>query len=453
MSVSELLDAMYFGDFSSSTRILSEIQTEYDLHTCPRALGDESQAGQRKPLVIRDHLFNFMDAFPVYSCLDMNSYELLECIADSHSRTEAHQLLLQYVSELLEDDDPRLLQRYIEIEDLAATDFMSLIVDILAERRDEMQDLQIPCSKISIGGKTRARYIISMLASTAYGKRLLDGMGIDDAFVVGDKEWNIIADALTELGCDISKMILDIDESEWSKRTFGISKPSKSESMELVDLGRFRQAYSRLTSPDERLRMDGLKEFGELESVHGLNRIVSIAHRGNRGERTLAIDVLAKLGSSEHEPFFEQLLVDLDPFIRSKAANAITRLPARQFLRDSHYVHERPVRIPRRISWMPIDASKLLEGNKYERFDAAQVYLKLESEEALSIFNRLFGHLDRTQKLKLIDLAHELERYQSEHIIKRALTDPDRAINEAAVQVGRILWPGPHWDISIDTSE
>ncbi len=451
VSISELIDAMHFGDFYNSTRILSEFQIDESFVHLSYELRRFSEGEFQNPLMIRDHVLHYLGGFPIYVGLDISSYELLETLNYTKNQEQARNEFLKLVRLLFADNDQRLLHYHLEISELADNHFIMLLTDLLDRRSNEIKSLRIPYSSIVVGGSKKERFLISGLAQTAYGRKILTALGVpEENPVVGTKIWSQIASAMSEIGYDSSSMLDPVSETDWAGLTANMTSAKTSPSRELGDLAILRRVLANFDSADANVRVVGLDQFRDLRTVSYLGKIATIARGGSIEEQCLALDILGEIGSEEHDSLLTALLNSENLNVRARAAKAISRMSARDFLKESRISLEKSTGKMQKEYHAVIDSITLEPKNRFERLDAAKLYLSIYSPEADARFHAIYDRLEVASKYKLLDYALSLNRIRAEILVKKALLDDDPLIREAAERIGRQIWPSESWDNDFD---
>ncbi|MBN2230744.1 MAG: HEAT repeat domain-containing protein [Candidatus Thorarchaeota archaeon] len=446
MSLSELLDAVHLGDFPSSTRLLVDLQADESLVHIGFELRKVSEEDTKSSLMIRDHILHFLGGFPVYAALDICSLDLLETFSYTTSRQHACEEFLEMVQLLFAEKDTRFLDRFLEIEDLAGNQFMIFVTDLLDRRIDEMSTVKIPFSVLRVDGQTRERYLISHLWSTSYGRKILAGVGIkQDVQVVGKGVWDEISRVVNDLDYDVSRMLKEVDLAEWASLTSGSGRALEHRSRELEGLDVLRTVMNAMNSSDRGMRLSGLHQFQQLGSVVYLDRVTNIARTGTLEERCIAIDILGEMGSDKHEDLLTSFLNSEDSTIRLRSANAISLIASRDFMRESK-ISASTTDSVEVLNTATFNPSGFKPKNRFERLDAAKLFVNIDSELAEQRFLDLYSQLDSTSKLELVHYAFSLRRRRAEILIRCALKDSDPIVSEAALYVGRQIWPNNEWD-------
>ncbi|MHA1908458.1 MAG: hypothetical protein ACW98Y_14250, partial [Candidatus Thorarchaeota archaeon] len=261
MSWEKFLECVHTADFERSTRILSESANADTLNLFAEQIEGEIETQGHKPLPFRDHVFNFLLVSSVYNSLNIPCYEILRKFAGYSDVEELQYSTFKWIVSLIEENSDDFMQHVLEIEDLADSDLVTTIPDILSRRAKEIEKTMIPFSSIKTESETRDRFFINPLWLTAYGRKVLLALGKDvQTTVVGRSSWNEIRDALADLGYNGEDMLHDIDVAQWHSLTvsFRTSSSNLILNPELSALAKCQSAYAELDSPRQKSRVDAL---------------------------------------------------------------------------------------------------------------------------------------------------------------------------------------------------
>jgi hypothetical protein len=444
MSTRDLFKAMNSMDFSKSQRILAGSLTSGELADIVALLRQESETGSEHPLMIRDHVFSFLRAFPVYIALNINSYDLLSSVADFVTAEDAFEECVRASQSAFEMGPDAFNSTCVEIDDLATNSYSVLIVGILKHRTQELDSARLFMTRMKSSRRqeSRTRYDISNLWRTAYGARVLISIGLKPSErFIGQAKWTLLHETLEQLGYRSENILSEVTEAEWSQLTSSKQHQSSASSKELAQLELLRNYILELDSPDTKTRTAALHEIEDLGTISCTSRIVKLARQGMPS----AIALLGETGSQIHEPLLEFLLTSADRTVRETAARALSKVSSRRVLGTS----AQPPQFRERASLVDHELNGYYQiacsENKLARLDAMRAITSIDSQRAEQTMLSVYGHLDTIGRVELLNLIQDMRRPMAAVLIKRALEDKDDEVRVAALRIGEAIWPEQEW--------
>ncbi len=444
MSVRELFSAMYSMDFSKSHRFLSDHLTSGKLSEVAEQLRQESETNSEWPLMIRDHVFSFLGAFPVYTALNINSYDLLSSFGNSGTAEQALAEVVCASQSALEVGTDAFNGLALEIDDLATSQFSVLITGVLKRRMQELDSVQIPTSKMKVPGSARyrIRYELSGLWETVYGARVLTGIGLSPSeHIVGESKWTQLSKTLEQLGYHPEGTLCEVSEGEWNQLTASRRNQPGARSKELSMLELLRNSILKLSSQNNKTRLDALGDIGNLNTISCRRQVAVLAREG----LSTAIRLLGDIGSQSDEQALESLLTSSSPGIRESAARSLSKIASREALGAS----TRPPQVRQEKSLVDNaldEYYRIASGEKrLARLDAMKAISFIDSQKAEQTLLLVYEHLDTPGRMELLSLAEEMRRAMAVLVVKRALDDQDEDVRTAALRAGASIWPEQEW--------
>lgn len=440
MSVRELFSAMYTMDFSKSQQFLSDYLTSGKLTGIAEHLHQESETSSDRPLMIRDHVFSFLRAFPVYTALNINSYDLLSSLVSPGTVKQAHSDVVHISQSAFEVGADAFNGMALEIDDLANNQFSVLIGGILKRRTQELDSVRIPLSKMKVSGarEYRVRYNLTDLWRTTYGARVLIGIGLSSSeHVIGQIKWAQLSRALEQLGYRPENILDEVTEAAWGEITASQKSRPNTGSRELSMLGRLRSSILNLGSRDTKTMATALSDIADLGSVSCSRKIAGLARQGIPN----AITLLGDVGSQNDEQTLESLLTSKAPEIRESAARALSKISSRGVLGSL-------MRLPEVIEGdlsvqFALDEYYRIacSENRLARLDAMKAVSSIDSEKAEQTLLLIFEQLDAAGRIELLNLAQDMRRPMAALVVKRALEEQEDEVRFAAIKVAGEIWP------------
>ncbi|MDF1540555.1 MAG: HEAT repeat domain-containing protein [Candidatus Thorarchaeota archaeon] len=455
MSWNEFLKAVYTADFNESTRILSQSLKFGQSSDIAKQIEEEVEGNINDTLRIRDHILSFLGLESLNLALNVTSSNLMTRIGTCGDNIEARSKVFLWITELIETEDPRLVQYVLDIEDLSSSDFALFIPDILAKRLEEFQNAKISRSSTIVEDIQRNRYYIGNLWRTAYGRKLLVATEVtSDTNVIGDRLWGEVSNSLFSLGCDVDSILVDIGEFAWKELNQESEKRLKIRllgSKELASLERCRNACIEIDSHNASIRAAALEVLRELDTNACNRKVAEIAQNGSSREQAYAIDILSSTGGAVEEKILSTLLNQCEPKIRRKVAEGLSLLVSREFSGGSNLVKRESLRVAEDLSKrsskkkMKILESLSLSGNREARIDAAKSLAQLNTAAAEQILFRMSNDVDARVRVEIVNLIPDMSRALGTEVIRTALKDNSPVVRLAAIQIGSILWPEQEW--------
>jgi len=455
MSWNEFLQAVNSADFEWSTRILSESFKTRGISKFAKLIEEEIEGHTPAPLRIRDHVVWFLGIESINQALNVTSSDLLLQITDCSDPQDARSKVFRWIVKLIEEDDRKILQYALEIEDLSSSNFAPLIPDILTNRLEEFQNIRIPRSILTMAETQRNRYYIGNLWGTAYGRKLLVAIGEPPTKnVIGESKWGEISDALAAIGYDACELVVDIVDYAWRELNQESEKRQilkLAGSRELASLDTCRAAYLELDSLNIANRISALETIRKLETNSCIRKITELAINGSTSDQARAIDILSSTGGVVEEEILTNMLVHCRSEIKGKVAEGISILVSRGFSKPYSKTKRVPIALPEDFTpKSPNEATGILEmisrsNDRNARMDAARSLAHLKTSAAEQILFRMCNDIDPRVRVELVNLIPDMSLELGVEVIRTALRDNNSVVRMAAIRIGNELWPEQDW--------
>ncbi|MFW9794320.1 MAG: HEAT repeat domain-containing protein, partial [Candidatus Thorarchaeota archaeon] len=433
--------------------VLVDDHTDYFCKMLESLTEDDSRL-PRFRLMIRDHIFEYLDCRAVYFSLYTTGYSLLEIASKVRDRQIARSYIGEHIQHLVEQNRPYLDQSFLEIDELRESRFIVLLPIILERRSQELESCRIQYSTSSKG--TRTRYCISEILKTHYGKKIAAALDLDLRNpIIGESDFFRLEKGLFSLDLNVEEMLFEIDADQWSHLFVNQTESLNSnylDSAELTLLFETANARLQLGTDTNHIKKNALNRIVFSKTKNCNDSVGRIACSESSEEiRIEAIRLLERTKDVSQIELLSSLLSESSGGVKSVITKAISVLSSVHFtstIKPLSSDAESSLLTPEIIG--QLEYSKLFEQvsksiSFLERIDAARSLPAANTRGSESSLWKMMDDEDSQVRFAVVDAAESLPREEAYRIIVKAIQDQDPEIVSRATSILESRWPDDYW--------
>ena len=186
-TVISFLTSLEKNDLNSSILILDEVMASIQVEEFSKTLKHHillNEYPHKFYLKIRDCFADYLGFGPVYFALLQPSYDIFRMVSSAKSRSEAQELLADFVISSVQKGVSQIDLSFLEIDSLTKPPYVLLVPYLLSTRATELETCRIPFSLQSSSIRQNSRYCLTDLLRTHYGRKIVSAFEFDSDYPV-----------------------------------------------------------------------------------------------------------------------------------------------------------------------------------------------------------------------------------------------------------------------------
>lgn len=459
-SVASFLIALDNYDFGSAIDLLDNVVSANrvdEFSTVLERIMEQDNNISRYQLNIRDCFANYLGFGPAYFAIIQASYQIFRMVSGATNRTEAQEILLDTILDLVKANDLKVDLSFLELDSLLETPYVLLVAPLLSERAKELEACKIQFSLNSTSTPQKHKYCLTELMQTHYGRKIVRAFNLAiDYPIIGKDSFQKLHETLQSYGLDVSSMLVEIPEKDWPY--FVMESMRKLEQSYMISsetwlLYRTYIAMLGLSSDENTVKTKSLEQIETTQTRFCNSALQPIITSGPTALRTSAIRLIEKTNDYTQIDLLCSLIPETSLGLKRTLLRAISTIESAQYFIPKLAPTPRlkvMIEPSSRTSELSPDyfaaLTKLVRSSSSAaRIDAVKALTAIRIPGIEGHLRLLMNDDDARVRLAVLDACVDLPKEQAVDIIRLGIRDIDSSVENRALQLLEERWPDIYW--------